>query len=136
MSTSSLHWWPKVHHDLRNLLDQGLTWGEPLLRMMVMWVALLGAMAATRDDNHIRIDLSLRFLEGRARLAVQALTGGFSAAICALLAWHGARFVWLDWEAGVRAFGDVPAWACEAIMPFGAAVMAIRYALHVIWPKR
>ena len=52
---------------LRNLFDAGLSWGDPSLRLMVLWLALLGAMAATRDDNHIRIDLLSRYLPGHWR---------------------------------------------------------------------
>jgi hypothetical protein len=33
------------------------------------------------------------------------------------------------------AFGDVPAWMLEAIMPFGGAVMTIRYAILAIKPQ-
>ena len=38
---------------MRNLWDTGLAWADPSLRIAVLWVALLGALAATRDDNHI-----------------------------------------------------------------------------------
>ena len=35
---------------LRNLWDTGLAWGDPLLRVMVLWVALLGATQGTRPS--------------------------------------------------------------------------------------
>jgi TRAP-type C4-dicarboxylate transport system permease small subunit len=34
---------------LRNLFDSGIIWADPTLRIMVLWLALLGAIAATRE---------------------------------------------------------------------------------------
>ena len=46
---------------LRNFFDSGLYWGDSAVRVMVLWVAMLGAMVASRKDEHIRIDLVARF---------------------------------------------------------------------------
>lgn len=115
---------------LRNLGLGGFAWGEPLLRVLVLWIALLGAMAATRDAHHIRIDLLTRFLPAPVQGPVRRLTNLFAALICGLLAWHGARFVRMEYAAATVLFEGVPAWACEAIIPFGFGVMALRYLLR------
>ena len=47
---------------LRNLWQTSLSWGDPLLRIALLWLTLLGAIVATRDRNHIRIDLLSHFL--------------------------------------------------------------------------
>ena len=41
---------------LRNFFDSGFLWAESFLRILVLWVAMLGAMVATREKNHISID--------------------------------------------------------------------------------
>ena len=64
---------------LRNVLDTGLGWGDPLLRVTVMWIGLLGAMAASRDDNHITIDLVSRILKGRAAAVTSPFRYGSTA---------------------------------------------------------
>ncbi len=114
---------------LRNLWDAGLFWADPLLRVSVLWVGLLGAMAATRDDNHITVDILSRLLSERARSAGRVITDLFTAAVCGLLAYHGARMVRMDYQAGLTAFAGVPAWACELIIPLGFGVIAIRSLL-------
>ena len=48
---------------LRNFFDAGLYWGDSLVRVTVLWVALVGAMIASRDDSHIRIDLLSRLIK-------------------------------------------------------------------------
>ena len=116
---------------LRNIWDSGFVWGDPLLRILVMWLGLLGAMAATRLDNHIRIDIGARYLSSGLRSISNRFVNLFSAAICALLAYHGARFVWLDWESDTMAFAQIPAWLCELIIPVGFGVMALRFLVLV-----
>ena len=117
---------------LRNLFDMGLTWSDPLLRVDVLWLAMVGAMAATRDDNHIRIDILSRFLPAGAAAWARRFTDLATGTICAFLAWHSARFVIYEWRDGMLLFGAVPAWACEIVLPIGFGVMALRFLLRAI----
>ncbi|HEY0721076.1 MAG TPA: TRAP transporter small permease [Gammaproteobacteria bacterium] len=117
---------------LRNLFDTGFGWSDPLLRIMVLWVGLVGAMAATREHRHITIDVLSRFLPVRGKQVSGIITDLFSAIVCALLAWHSGSFVIEEFHGGGEAFAGVPAWACEAIMPVGFAVMAWRFLLSML----
>ena len=63
---------------LRNFLDVGFIWGDELLRMLVLWLAVAGALAASRSDKHISIDVLNRFLPERATLAVKVVGEDFS----------------------------------------------------------
>ena len=121
---------------LRNLWDSGISWGDPTLRVLVLWLALLGAMAATRDGNHIRIDILSHYLPPTLRRLMRRLTDLFAALVCALLAWHSGRFVRFEWEDGSLLFGSVPAWVCELILPLGFGVMALRFLLTSITGPR
>lgn len=118
----------------RNILGIGLIWADPLLRTMVLWVALGGAVIATRTDNHIRIDFFTRYISPKFRSAVNRLVYVFSIAVCSLIAWHGYRFVASEYEYGTKAFLDVPAWLTAIIIPIGFGLMAFRYLLLFISP--
>ena len=118
----------------RNLFDTGLVWGDGLVRVLVLWVTLLGGMVASRHDGHIRMDLITRFLGGRWNRLLKRLRNGFTAVVCVLFAYHAGRFVWIDYQDGIVAFASVPAWLCELIMPLGAGVMGLRYVLHTVDP--
>jgi TRAP-type C4-dicarboxylate transport system permease small subunit len=118
----------------RNLFDAGLLWGDGLVRVLVLWVTLVGAMIASRGDDHIRMDLLSRVLTERWQRPVRRLTSTFTAVVCAVFAYHSARFVWLDYQDGIMAFAAVPAWVCELIMPVGAGIMALRYLLLTVRP--
>ncbi len=114
---------------LRNLFDSGIAWIDPLLRVLVLWLGMLGAMAATRDDHHIRIDVVSRFLNPRQKNVALAVTSLFSAIVCGVIAWYGARFVSMEWGDETVVFAAVPAWLTELIIPVGFGMMAVRSLL-------
>ena len=114
---------------LRNVFDTSLFWIDPLNRLLVLWVALLGAMVATREREHISVDLLKHYLTGRPLIVVTSLTEGFAACVCAVMAWHSGRFVYFEYLDGMQTFSGLPAWPFELIMPLGFAVMGLRFAL-------
>ncbi|MEW8298423.1 MAG: TRAP transporter small permease subunit, partial [Candidatus Thiodiazotropha sp.] len=69
---------------LRNFFDSGLIWADPTLRIMVLWLALLGAIAATRENRHIRIDLFSHRLSKRSQSILSLINNLFSAVVCAI----------------------------------------------------
>jgi C4-dicarboxylate transporter, DctQ subunit len=115
---------------LRNVFSASLAWIDPLLRYLVLWVGMLGAMVATREDNHISIDVISFFLPGRGRVMVRIVTDLFTAGICGVLAYAGVLFVRDEMSMGMEAFDGVPNWVIEVILPFAFAVIAIRYAIY------
>ncbi len=119
---------------LRNLFETGLPWADPLLRLMVLWLALAGALAATRENRHIRIDLLSRFLSGAMNRAADRLASVFTAGICALLAWHGGRLVWFEYQDGTTVGAGIPAWVAQIVIPLGFGLMALRFALLALKP--
>ena len=41
---------------MRNLFETGIIWGDILVRILLLWVGLAGAMVASRQGNHISSD--------------------------------------------------------------------------------
>lgn len=117
---------------LRNLFDTGISWSDPVLRVLVLWVGMLGAMIATQQDKHIRIDLLSRYLSPAWHRHAAQLNNLFSAMVCGLLAWHSGRFVYFEWQDGSTLVSNVPAWLAESVLPFGFAVMALRFSVLLL----
>jgi TRAP-type C4-dicarboxylate transport system permease small subunit len=117
---------------LRNVFSSGLLWGDALLRVMVLWVGMLGAMAATRDDKQITVDVLSRILPSRWKVRARVVTDLFTTAVAALVAWHGGRLVMDDRAAGSMAFAGVPVWVCELVLPVAFAIIAVRYLLMAV----
>lgn len=117
----------------RTLFNSGIVWIAPVLRVMVLWVGLLGALLATRSREHISIDLLGRLLSKRPRALLRSVGTFFAAIICGLLAWHSQEFVKLAWEFGDTAFAKVPAWPLQLIIPISFYLMALRFALQTLF---
>lgn len=115
---------------LRNGFDGGFLWADALLRVLVLWIALLGAMVASREQRHISIDLIGRFLPPTGKRLAAVIAAAFTAVICAVLAWYCLDFVRMEYESPSPAFANVPTWLCESIMPVAFALIALRYLAH------
>ena len=114
----------------RNLISVGIVWIDPLVRHLVLWIALLGASIATRENRHISIDL----LSGRVSPShysrVQGAVQLFSAVVCFLLIHPAVRFVQNDYVAGKTLAFGIPLWLAQAVMPAMMLVMGVRFLLQ------
>ena len=111
---------------LRNLFDSGFLWAESFLRILVLWIAFLGAMVATRDRNHISIDLLSRLLPTAYFMPLRIVSLLFASLLCAVAAYHSVVFISYEYEDETIAFAAVPSWLCQSIMPIGFGAMALR----------
>ena len=112
---------------LRNFFDAGLIWADPLLRVLVLWVGLLGALAASRQHKQISVDVASKFLPPRPKAIVGIATGLFTSFVCSVVAYHSWLFVANEREFESKAFGQVPAWLCEIVIPIAFAMIAVRH---------
>ena len=117
---------------LRNFFDAGITWVEPLLRITVLWIGMVGAMFASRDDSHIKIDLGMRMLDPKYQPYAKAAVYIFTASVCGIAAWFCFDFVAEEYKDGGIAFAAIPVWVTEAVMPVAFAVIALRYTISTI----
>ena len=111
----------------RNFFQSGILWGDILVRVMVLWVGLVGAMVAARRNQHISIDIVSRLLPQRMKKAVNAVLNLFAAVVCGIVAYSSLRLVRLEYLDGAVAFGAIPTWTLESIIPLSFGVMAFRY---------
>ena len=112
---------------MRNLFESGIVWGDILVRILVLWVGLVGAIVASRQGNHINIDILSRYLPKQAKNTIKSAVEFFTAVVCSVAAFYTWRFVKIEFEEGGMAFAQVPIWVCEAIIPLAFIVIALRY---------
>ena len=108
---------------------QGLLWADQGVRLGVLWLALTGAMIASRHQQHIRIDLLQHFENTWWHGWIQRFTHLCTAIICAVISWHCIGLVKADYGYGDKAFLDLPLWICEIIIPIAFSVIAMRFAV-------
>lgn len=112
---------------LRNFFDSGFVWADELLRILLLWTAMFGAVAASRENRQIAIDVLSRFLPGRWNNLAMTLVQLFTAAVSALIAWHSYRFVNDSRMFEDLLLGDWPAWVFQSVIPLGFGLIAYRY---------
>ncbi|MFQ6005287.1 MAG: TRAP transporter small permease [Woeseia sp.] len=117
---------------LRELFNTGIIWADELVKLMVLWIAMLGALAASRDDRHLRIDLLSHTLSERTLALTRLVVEIFAAVICGIVAWHSFRWLQLEFEYEDSVLVDFPAWLAHAILPFAFMLMTYRFTLSSI----
>lgn len=117
---------------LRNFFNVGFIWSDESLRLLVLWVAVAGAVAASRSDKHINIAVLDRFLPGRLATLKNLLVHAFTATISGIVAWQGWLFVRTSREFGDVLMGGVPAWLLQLVLPIGFGLICYRYALFTL----
>ena len=115
---------------MRNVFSTGITETDSLLKILVLWVGMLGAVVASRERKHISIDILTRYVSDTTRRYVEVLIDVFVVFICSLLATHSMRMLLVDYEAKTIAFSGVPTWLLESILPFAFAVITLRYLMY------
>ncbi|PCJ85971.1 MAG: C4-dicarboxylate ABC transporter permease [Thiotrichaceae bacterium] len=119
----------------RNILSEGVVWIDPLLRTLVLWIGLAGAVVATRTDKHIKIDVLVKYLPVKLLPLIQRSVYFFTLLVCVLISWHATRFVMSEYEYGTIAFSGIPAWLTAIIIPVSFCLIAVRYGILILTPQ-
>lgn len=114
---------------LRNIFQTGFTETDALLRVLVLWVGMIGAVVATRERRHISIDVLTRYLSDKSNQYVEVIINVFVVIVCGLLATHSMRMLLVDYAEATIAFSKVPTWLLESILPIAFAIITLRYVM-------
>jgi TRAP-type C4-dicarboxylate transport system permease small subunit len=115
---------------MRNVVGEGLGWADESQRLIVLWLALLGAMAASRDRRQLRIDLAARYLRGPVRTVLEVFSDLATAAAAGVIGWYALAFVRESYAFGDLLLGVIPAWLIQAILPLAFLVIGLRHLVN------
>lgn len=120
---------------LRVGFDAGLAWGEAVGRVGVLWLAMLGALGAARQQRHIAIDAVPRLLSERLWRAVHGLTHTVAAGLCGWAAWIGWGLVQSERAFPLPFVDGIESWVPMLVLPVGFALLALRLLLSGFAPR-
>ncbi|GAB3736901.1 hypothetical protein GCM10028794_18060 [Silanimonas algicola] len=120
---------------LRVGFDEGLAWGEAIGRAGVLWLAMLGALGAAREQRHIAVDAIPRLLPDPAWRAVHVLTQFAAAALCSWAAWVGWGLMASEREFPLPFVAGIESWVPMLVLPFGFGLLALRFTLSAFAPR-
>ena len=109
-----------------------LSWADELVKMIVLWLAMVGSIAACRDNKHIRIDLITHILSGPVVAWIKIVVDLFAAGVCAMIGWQAWRLVREEMGWGDVILGDVPLWIAHAIVPLAFILISYRFMVRVL----
>lgn len=117
---------------MRMFFQSGLIWADELLKVMVLWIALIASVAASRNQRHLRIDILSHFLPPRIAQLPGVIVSAFASAVCAIIAWHSWRYIALTLEFDDTVLLDTPAWMVQGVLPVAFVLMSYHFAVDCI----
>jgi TRAP-type C4-dicarboxylate transport system permease small subunit len=113
---------------VRYLTSYSLAASEELLTNGFLLLTVFGAAIAARTGDHLAVTLLHDLVPPPVRKAILALATVLSAFLLALSAWFCWQLVTNQMASGIRSYAlQIPAWYYSVALPFGFALILIRY---------
>jgi TRAP-type C4-dicarboxylate transport system permease small subunit len=118
---------------MRNIYGIGYVWADILVRILVLWVGLLGATLATHECRHLTIDAITKFLPVAVTRVVRVIVRIFALVVCVLLTGASWDYIQLQktTSMGKGLFG-MPPWVTEVIIPIAFLLISIHFFVLII----
>ncbi len=117
---------------LREVFNTGFVWADELIKLMVLWLAMVGSIAATRDNRHIRIDALSHVFPRLAIQVTRLVVDLFAAFISGLIAWHAWRYLQVEIEYQDIVLVNTPAWIAHLVVPAAFLLISFRFLVLVV----
>ena len=117
---------------LREVFNTGFVWADELIKLMVLWLAMVGSIAACRENRHIRIDALSHLLPQLAVELTRVLVDLFAALVSGVIAWQAWRYLQVEIEYDDTVLVDIPAWIAHSIMPAAFLLICFRFLVLVV----
>ena len=116
---------------LRNVFSFSFVWADIVVRMAVLWVAILGASIATSERGHIHIDLLSRVVPSPYNRYLDAFLSLVAAGACFCFFLVAMKFVSVEKEVGavIHMLRGAPEWLFTLIFPAGFILMSFKFFL-------
>ncbi len=116
---------------LRTLFSGGLLWADPLLRYLVLWCGMFGAVVATREKKHIAIDVVGYLAPEQLKPWIGLLLDLFASLVAAVLTWAAITFVHNEHLFGGSPLLSIPTWVWFLIFPIAFALITMHFLLAI-----
>ncbi len=104
----------------RYILNSPIVWGDEIVRYSLIWMTFVGAALATKDKQHIQVDVIDLILHKRGKTITNVLADVIVVGFMVFLIGYGIRMT--DYQRGM--FGETLSWFSYAYVyvsiPIGA----------------
>jgi tripartite ATP-independent transporter DctM subunit len=119
---------PLVEIVARTVFSTGVPGAGPFTNHLTMWVSMLGAAIAARDEKLLALATGAFIPEGRWRHAAHVAAAAVGSAVAALFAMGAVQYVRVRYAAGRELAAGVPEWTTELVLPVAFTLIAVRLA--------
>lgn len=117
---------------LRTFFSGGFLWADPLLRYLVLWSGMLGAVVATREGKHIAIDLITYLAPEKIQGWIRLVINLFSCVVAVFLTWASVTFVRNEALFSSNELLNIPTWAWNLIFPAAFGLIAFHFLVALL----
>jgi len=121
-----------AHLGWANVVIGKADWTQPLVRLLVLWVAFFGASLLTRENKHIKIDLGSVFLPSHWQPFKDVLLSAACVLVSAIMVKASFQYIQNEYLFGSHLFLSIPAWIGQIILPIGFLSILFRFLLRGI----
>jgi C4-dicarboxylate transporter DctQ subunit len=115
---------------IRTMIGGSVLWISPVLKILVLWIAMLGAVLASRDKEHVCIDVLSHYISNKYQYLIQSICTLFVAIVSFIISYYSFQFVYSTYEYKDIAFNNTPLWIWQSIIPIAFLFIAIRFTRH------
>lgn len=124
----------------RYMLHAPLEWAEEVMLYLMIGMVFLGASRVSSAGMHIRMDIFMRMLPERGRIALQLGSEILLVVACVVLAAFALPTIVQLYNFDQRSVAaDIPMYIPQAMVPIGLSAMAVFVSLRLLsgrWRER
>lgn len=123
---------------VRYVLRHSTAWQTEFVVYSLVASTFIGSPYVLMTRGHVGVDLLPLMLHGKARMALQMVSGGLSLLFCAVLAWSGWIYFHEAWAGSwtTDTVWALPLWIPLLPLPVGIGVLCIQYVAELIKVSR
>ena len=111
-----------------------LDWAEDFMRYCSIWITFLGMAVCAEDDLHVGVDIVYQMSNTKLRKILKIICMICACIFCALFTYACGKYVMMAYKNMQKSpVMLVPLWTIYTVLPLGAAISTIQYALKTVY---
>jgi len=115
---------------VRPVLTGGIPGAIPIVQHLTLWVAVLGAALAARENKLVALATQTFLPDGVLSRSARGFSAMVGAAVCATLVWGASDIIAVERDLGSEIALGFPTWLAQLVLPVGFGLLALRLVWH------
>ena len=117
---------------MRLFFNSSIIWGDEFIKIIILWLAMIASVSASRSNRHLKIDLIDNFFSNKISHLPKIISKLFVSIICGVVTWHSILYIHLIITFDETVLNGFPAWIAYAIVPLSFFMMSYRYFFQAL----